>query len=408
MFKLSLKILLLTISMIMIYFHIPYSERLFLFNIIKMGPFFIKMGQFLSTRQDIIGKKYAMILRTLCDEINDKSQNDILVPSFIKDPEFISSASIACVYKGFVNDDEVAVKIIKPGIVKIVSQNILHINVISRFFSRFTMFKKLNFDKIVKEFEGMMIQETNMLNEVNNMNHLRLLFFENKSIKIPKVYYNLSNMDVIVMEWIDGVTMDKIEGLKLSSIEKLTMAESLISLFMIQYYKFGFFHADPHNGNIILSKNYIGIIDFGMCAKINAKDKFYVTKIVHDFVSQKYREVAIFHKEIGYVPVDTNIDDFAIECKKIGDSIFDDQNQLSIGNLMFLLFEVSKKFGMEIQPHLLMLQRSIIMIEGIAKSIDSSINIWDVMKNWMSENLGLGYYVRLRLLYLKRCINKII
>ena len=135
MFKLSLKILLLTISMIMIYFHIPYSERLFLFNIIKMGPFFIKMGQFLSTRQDIIGKKYAMILRTLCDEINDKSQNDILVPSFIKDPEFISSASIACVYKGFVNDDEVAVKIIKPGIVKIVSQNILHINVISRFFS---------------------------------------------------------------------------------------------------------------------------------------------------------------------------------------------------------------------------------------------------------------------------------
>jgi ubiquinone biosynthesis protein len=253
-----------------------------------------------------------------------------------------------------------------------------------------------------------MNQEINMLNEAKNIDHMRLLFYDNKEVKIPKIYYNLSNNDMIVMEWIDGVKVDKICDLNLSSNERCILAKKLISSFMIQYYDFGFFHADPHNGNILLSKNYIGILDFGMCAKINSRDKFYVTKIVHDFVSKKYEEVALFHREIGYIPGDTNVNDFAIECRKIGDSIFGGNNQLSIGNLMFLLFEVSKKFGMEIQPHLLMLQRSIIMIEGMAKSIDPSIDIWNVMKGWMSENLGIEYYARIHLLHIKRFINKII
>jgi ubiquinone biosynthesis protein len=408
MFRLLLQFFLLALGCAMIFCRIPCSERFLLFTIRTMGPFFIKMGQFFSTREDIVGLRCSKILKVLCDNVTDKSQNNIRIPDFIENPVFVSSASIACVYKGSFIGKNVAIKIVKPKIREIILINILCIKRISRFLLRFIIFKRLNLNKIVAEFEDMMNQEINMLNEAKNIDHMRLLFYDNKEVKIPKIYYNLSNNDMMVMEWIDGVKVDKICDLNLSSNERCILAKKLISSFMIQYYDFGFFHADPHNGNILLSKNYIGILDFGMCAKINSRDKFYVTKIVHDFVSKKYEEVALFHREIGYIPGDTNVNDFAIECRKIGDSIFGGNNQLSIGNLMFLLFEVSKKFGMEIQPHLLMLQRSIIMIEGMAKNIDPSIDIWNVMKGWMSENLGIEYYTRIHLLHIKRFINKII
>lgn len=408
MFKLLLQFFLLILGCAMIFCHIPCSERFLLFVIRAMGPFFIKMGQFLSTREDIIGSKYSQILKVLCDDVGDGFHNNIIIPDFIETPVFVSSASIACVYKGIFMGQDVAIKIVKPKVREIIFINISCIKRISKLLLRFTLFKRLNLNDIVAEFEDMMNREINMLNEAENMDHMRLLFYDNKEVNIPKIYRDLSNNDMIVMEWINGIKIDKIGDLNLSLNERSILATKLISSFMVQYYDFGFFHADPHNGNILLSKNYIGILDFGMCAKINSRDKFYITKIVHDFVSKKYDEVAFFHREIGYIPGDTNVNDFATECKKIGDSIFGSNNKLSIGNLMFLLFEVSKKFGMEIQPHLLMLQRSIIMIEGMAKNIDQSIDIWNIMKNWMSENLGIEYYVRLHLLCAKRVINKII
>jgi ubiquinone biosynthesis protein len=375
---------------------------------ISLGPAFIKLGQMLSTRPDLIGDEYAKELTLLQDRlppfalkyVKKRLENEFskeIKDVFEKFDEVpVAAASISQVHKAVTKEGkEVAVKILRPSIRRIFNREIGFLYLMACFVNLFGPLKRLRLKEVVKILRESTKKELDFRFEAASATQMKENMRSDDNIYIPKIYWEYCGGEVLTSEWIDGTKIHDLEALKKKKIDVVKLSENLINCYFNQAYKDGFFHADMHPGNIlILDDGRISFIDFGIMGHLTYDDKIYVTRIIHGFVKRDYDEVAELHLSAGYVPKNTNIKDFSLACRSIGEPIFGvESGKISIAKMLAHLFQVTEKFGMETQPQLLLLQKTLLIVEGVAVTLNPKVNIWELgepwLRAWALENMGL-------------------
>ena len=363
----------------------------------ELGPIYIKFGQILSTRPDIIGLDIAKQLEDLQDKLppSDFTQIESILKKEFGDidqhfksfnKKAVSAASIAEVFKAKLKTGEVvAVKVIKPGICKKYKQDIT----LFKFFAKiinyiFFALRRFNLQEIVSVLEKAMEIELNLNFEAAACSEIADNNIE-EDIIIPKIYWELTSSNILVLEWIDGVSIKEINSLK--NIDKKELAQRIALCFFNQAFRYGFFHADLHPGNILITKEgKIALIDFGITCRLAEKDRMAVASIFHGFFARDYKKVADIHVEVGYVPEGTDIGLFSLACRSVGEPIIGmPVHQISIGKLLGDLFYINNLFQMEIQPQLILLQKNMVMVEGMGVILDNNINMWNLIEPWIKS-----------------------
>ncbi|MBL6784995.1 MAG: 2-polyprenylphenol 6-hydroxylase [Rickettsiales bacterium] len=374
----------------------------------KMGPTFIKLGQFLSIRSDIIGTELASDLSKLQDDlpaekfskikkiIEREFKSDLKTKFKEFNEKAVSVASIAEVFHAIThNSEEVAVKVLRPKIRKRFKRDIDFLFFIARIGNCFSALKRLKLVEVIKTFAKTSMQELDLRYEAASANQLAENLKYNDNIHIPKIYWDYSSEKIMVLEWIDGTKINQKDSLIEQNLNLKQISENLLLCYFDMAYRDGFFHADLHPGNILISKEgKIALLDFGIIGKLSRSDRIYVTKILDGFIRRDYQYISKIHLDAGYIPSDTNIDDFALASRAIGEPLFGlPFEQISIAKLLELLFKITENYGMETQPQLLLLQKTLLTIEGVVRELDDKVNMWDLGKPWMEEwskeNMGV-------------------
>ena len=373
----------------------------------SMGTTFIKLGQFLATRPDIIGDELSKKLETLQDRlppfpINKAKQiikNDLgqdTYDSIINLSEPVAAASIAQVHKAQINDNgtikDVAIKILRPNIKKIFNEEI----------DAMMLFAFL-IESIVKKTKRLkLVEVVFLLKEITNLEmDLRFEaaaaneYAENTKndvgFKVPEIFWNYTSENVMTLDWVEGISIRETAELKEKKFNTKKIAEDIIQNFLRHAVRDGFFHADMHQGNIFIDENgYIVPIDFGIMGRLDKLSKRFLAEILFGFIQRDYRKVAEVHLLAGLVPKEVPIDDLSQALRSIGEPIFGQSvKDISGGKLLKQLFDVTEKFNMQTQPQLLMLQKTMVVVEGVARKLNPNTNIWTtskpVLENWLKE-----------------------
>ena len=376
----------------------------------KMGTTFIKLGQFLATRPDIIGEKIANDLEKLQDklpafdtekartiiekEIGSKPYKNILSLS-----EPIAAASIAQVHFAKIKIDghekSLAIKILRPNIHALVNEELDALMflafLIESFFKNTKRLKLIEVINLLKQITNV---EMDLRFEAAAAGELRENTINDKGIKVPKIYWNYTSKRILTLDKIDGVSIREIEKLKKLNIDLRKISVNLIQLFLKQAVRDGFFHADMHQGNLFVDKDgNIVPVDFGIMGRLDKNNKKYLAEILFGFIERDYVKVAEMHFLAGLVPPNTSKDDFAQALRSIGEPIFGQSiKDISGGNLLGQLFEITEKFNMQTQTQLLLLQKTMVVVEGVARKLDPDTNIWEVsrpvLENWIKSVKG--------------------
>lgn len=389
----------------------------------NLGPVYIKFGQILSVRPDLVGNDIAMDLKNLQDRLpkfdnakaiiedNLKNSVDKLFKNFHEDP--VAAASISQVHKAQLPSEEyVAIKILRPSIRKIYSKDIKMlkwiVNVVSR---RLPQLKLLNISAVIDILHEVMNHELNLKLEAAACTQMSENFADNNDIYFPKVYWDLTNENILVTEWIEGTSIYDTEDLIEQGFDLKELSKKIAMMSFQQTYQDGFFHADLHPGNILVRKDgSIALLDFGIIGILSDRDRLAVAEIIYGFISRDYNLVAKIHLRVGYIPENTNLYLFAQTCRAIGERIFGRSvKDVSIGNLLIELFKVTEEFGMSVQPQLILLQKNIIIIEGIGQTLNPDINMWKLIEPWIKKwgIKNLSFEVKL-FRYFKEFCSKIL
>jgi ubiquinone biosynthesis protein len=390
-----------------------YEERAIYFFLKFSGPVFIKLGQFLSVRPDLVGKELSELLSKFQDnltpfseknainyieKIYQKDINDIF-KKFKKEP--IASASIAQTHKAVLKGGEVvAVKILRPNIAKIIKRDLLTIKIITFILAIFSKNIRSIRKDILPSLKNMLEKEVNLLLEAASSSKIKDILLDFNDFIIPKIYWNLTNKDILVMEWIDGIRFSNKKAIAATKFNKKKLVKILVLGFFHQAYDRGFFHADMHPGNLILTKDgKIALIDFGIIGILDRKIRIAITQIFINFLKRDYRRVAELHLEAGLVPEDTDLDEFSLYSRILGESITDKKvSEVPLILIFTKLIEMIQKYNMKTNENLLLLQKTITLIEGIAFSLDEDVNIWAIAKPWMEDwskkNIGFDAKIR--------------
>ncbi len=373
----------------------------------SMGTTFIKLGQFLATRPDIIGNDLSKQLENLQDklpefslyeakEIIKKDLGSETFNSIIELSEPVAAASIAQVHKAKINDNgtikDVAIKILRPKIKKIFNEEIDAL-----------MFFAFIIESIVKKTKRLkLVEVVFLLKEITNLEmDLRFEaaaaneYAENTKndigFRVPKIYWNFTSENVMTLDWIEGISIRETEILQKKNIDTEKIASDVIQHFLRQAVRDGFFHADMHQGNIFIDNNGdIVPIDFGIMGRLDKLSKKFLAEILFGFIQRDYKKVAEVHLVAGLVPNHVPVDDLAQALRSIGEPIFGQTvKDISGGKLLKQLFDVTEKFNMQTQPQLLMLQKTMVVVEGVARKLNPNTNIWKtskpVLENWLKE-----------------------
>jgi ubiquinone biosynthesis protein len=373
----------------------------------KLGPSFIKLGQTLSVRPDIVGEEIADSLTSLQDKIppfESKKAIDIIekeLGSPVKElflefeSEPIAAASIAQVHKAkTINGDEVAVKILRPGIQKKFHRDIKLFFSIARFLKTFKRFRRLRPNAVVNVFAESVKKELDLRMEAAAASELKQNCKNDEGIYVPAVYWQLTSEKVLVTEWINGIPVNDREALVKAGHDLEKITERLSIAFLNQSYRDGFFHADIHPGNLFVDMDgNIAPVDFGIMGRLDKQTKIYVAEILRGFLSGDYAHVAKIHFDAGYVPKHKSELDFMLACRAIGEPIMGlPAAQVSIARLLAMLFKVTEDFEMETQPQLLLLQKTMVLIEGVGQKLYPDVNMWhqaeDWIKIWAKQNIS--------------------
>ena len=373
----------------------------------SMGTTFIKLGQFLATRPDIIGEELSKKLENLQDklppfsllqakEIIKKDLGNDTYDSIINLSDPIAAASIAQVHKAQINDNgtikDVAIKILRPNIKKVFNEEI----------DAMMLFAFLVESLIKKTKRLKLVEVVFLLKEITNLEmDLRFEaaaaneYAENTKndigFKVPKIYWNYTSENVMTLDWVDGVSIRETQKLKNKNFNTKKIAEDIIQNFLRHAVRDGFFHADMHQGNIFIDNDgYIVPIDFGIMGRLDKMSKRFLAEILFGFIQRDYRKVAEVHLIAGLVPKEVPIDDLAQALRSIGEPIFGQAvKDISGGKLLKQLFDVTEKFNMQTQPQLLMLQKTMVVVEGVARKLNPDTNIWTtskpVLESWLKE-----------------------
>ena len=373
----------------------------------SMGTTFIKLGQFLATRPDIIGENLSKQLETLQDKLPPFSlleakkiiKNDLgndVFNSIIDLSEPVAAASIAQVHKAKINDNgiikDVAIKILRPNIKKIFNDEIdalmLLAFILETFIKKTKRLKLIEVVFLLKEITNL---EMDLRFEAAAANEYAENTKNDAGFKVPSIYWNFTSENVMTLDWVDGVSIRETEILQNKNIDPVKLSSDIIQHFLRHAVRDGFFHADMHQGNIFIDNNgKIVPIDFGIMGRLDKMSKRFLAEILFGFIQRDYKKVAEVHLAAGLVPKNVPVDDLAQALRSIGEPIFGQSvKDISGGRLLKQLFDVTAKFNMQTQPQLLMLQKTMVVVEGVARKLNPNTNIWEtsrpVLENWLKE-----------------------
>ena len=382
--------------------------------LIALGPAYIKFGQLLSTRPDVVGTGLADELRILQDALppfNQKDsikaiENDLNInidEVFLDFEKPVAAASLAQVHKAIVKSTKqsVAVKVLRPGIERAFLRDIDAFYFIARFIELLSpASRRLKPLKVIKYFEGIVRAEIDLRMESAAAAEFHSNTKNDKNFKVPKVVWDLSSKRVMTTEWVDGIPIGDLDLLKSKNINLKKLSELIIQSFLNNALRDGFFHADMHQGNLRCGiDGELIVMDFGIMGRIDLYTRRVYAQILNGFINKKYRKVAEVHFEAGYISYDQDIDKFAQALRSVGEPIFGmEASKISIAKLLGHLFEVTERFGMQVRTELLLLQRTMVVVEGVGRSLNPNLNMWEVarpiVETYIKENLGPKAVVR--------------
>ena len=373
----------------------------------SMGTTFIKLGQFLATRPDIIGEELSKHLENLQDrlppfplsqakEMIKKDLGEETFNSIINLSEPVAAASIAQVHKAQINDNgtikDVAIKILRPNIKKIFNEEIDALMLFA--FSVESLIKKTKRLKLI-EVVFLLKEITNLEMDLRFEAAAANEYAENTKndvgFKVPTIYWNFTSENVMTLDWVDGISIRETEELTKRNFDTKKIASDIIQYFLRHAVRDGFFHADMHQGNVFIDNNgQIVTIDFGIMGRLDKLSQRFLAEILYGFIQRDYKKVAEVHLVANLVPKDVPVDDLAQALRSIGEPIFGQSvKDISGGKLLKQLFDVTEKFNMQTQPQLLLLQKTMVVVEGVARKLNPDTNIWEtskpVLESWLKE-----------------------
>ncbi len=385
----------------------PYPVRIRLV-LEDLGPIFVKFGQILSTRRDLLPDDLAVELTKLQDRVPPFSgtQARALIEQAWDKPleteldDFseipLASASIAQVHAARLQDGrEVVVKVLRPRIEKTIRRDIGLLYVIADLIQRYWKNgRRLRPVALVAEYEKTIFDELDLQREAANASVLRRNFLGSEAIYIPEVYWDLTRPNVMVTERIYGTPVGEVETLKAQGIDMRMLGERGVEIFFTQLFRDNFFHADMHPGNIFVDPGgrYIAV-DFGIVGSLTVEDQRYLAENLLAFFERDYRRVAELHVESGWVPPGTRIVDFEAAIRTVSEPIFGKPlAEISFGNFLLRLFQTARRFNMEVQPQLVLLQKTLLNIEGLGRQLYPELDLWTTakpfMERWMKDQVG--------------------
>ena len=378
----------------------------------ELGPIFIKFGQLLSTRRDMVPEDIADELASLQDNVTpfDEQQAVSLIEIALDDsienlfgsfsPTPLASASVAQVHTGTLKSgEEIVVKVIRPGIEKIIDQDIALLKTIAHFVeNNIDQGKRLRALEVVKDYDYIIHDELNLVSEGANATQLARNFEDSDLLYVPKVYWEFCRPNVLVMERIYGIPVSQVEELKVAGINLKTLAERGVQIFFTQVFNHSFFHADMHPGNVYVSRNtpetpqYIAL-DCAIIGTLSKDDQYYLAKNLLAIFKRDYRKVAELHVECGWVPPDTPVNAFEATMRSVCEPIFQKPlKDISFGMMLLQLFRTASRFNMEVQPSLVLLQKTLLNIEGLGKQLYPDLDLWEnalpFLEQWQKERLS--------------------
>ena len=381
-----------------------WGERLSL-CLITLGPSFIKFGQTLATRSDIIGTDTALALTQLQDNLPPFSFSEVeaivkkdfscpveeLFSHFEKKP--MAAASIAQVHCAtLISGQEVAVKILRPNIDALFERDIKLLFWLARLLERFfPKTRRLRPTKVVEVFSETVKLELDLRMEASAASELAENFSNDKDFKVPEIYWDYTSRRVLTIEKVVGCRPDDMQGLAKMRLSPRQILEKSARIFFNQVFRDGFFHGDMHPGNVfILENGKIAPVDFGIMGRLDITTRVFLGKMLIGFLTKDYHSVARIHFKAGYIYGDQSIEIFAQACRSIGEPILNRPlAEISLASLLSQLFHVTKQFRMETQPQLLLLQKTMLVTEGVGRQIDPTVNIWELaqpmIRDWIVE-----------------------
>ncbi|MDC9715016.1 MAG: ubiquinone biosynthesis regulatory protein kinase UbiB [Gammaproteobacteria bacterium] len=382
----------------------------------ELGPIFIKFGQTLSTRRDLLPADIGDELTKLQDacpafdsaqakQMIEQSLGDSTDKLFKKfDIEPLASASIAQVHTAITHQgDEVVVKVVRPDVGKVIKRDIALMYALAKFISKHPISKKIRPVEIVAEFESIILMELNMLTEAKNATQLRENFQGSDLLYVPKVHWDLCSEDVLTTERIYGTPVGDIDKLKADGVDLRKLAEDGVIIFFTQVFKHNFFHADMHPGNIFVGadSNYIGV-DFGIMGVLNEADKDFLADIFLAFFNQDYHGVASAYVESGWASASTDVRAFERAIGRICEPMFEKSlDEISFGQVLMDLMAEAKNFDITVQPQLLLLDKTLLNIEGLGRQLYPQLDLWATAKPFLEDLMKEKYSMKNTLKKLK-------
>jgi ubiquinone biosynthesis protein len=373
-----------------------------------LGPIFVKFGQMLSTRRDLVPADIADELARLQDQVPPFPADEVaatlnrvyarpLLEVFASiEREPVASASVAQVHLAILHDGtEVAVKVLRPNIRGVIANDVALLDVGATLIELlWADGRRLRPHEVVAEFARHLEDELDLMREASNASQLRRNFEGSPLLLVPEVHWDYCSNEVMVMQRMRGTPVSQVDELRAQGVNIPALARAGVEIFFTQVFRDGFFHADMHPGNIFVTPQgqYVAL-DFGIMGTLTEVDKNYLAQNFLAFFRRDYRRVAEAHIESGWAPPETRVDEFEAAIRAVCEPIFDKPlKEISFGKLLLRLFQTSRRFNMEVQPQLVMLQKTLLNIEGLGRDLDPDLDLWATarpfLERWMSERIG--------------------
>ncbi len=377
----------------------------------ELGPVFIKFGQMLSTRRDLLPEDIADELAKLQDNVPpfpEKQSVEIIEKALGKpvselyarfEASPMASASVAQVHAATLHSgEEVVVKVVRPDIEPVIRQDIALMFTLAKLVDRFVPDgKRLRPLEVVRDYELIILDELDLAREAANASQLRRNFEDGKLVYVPQVYWDYTRREVFTMERIYGIPVTDMEVLREKKVNLKLLAERGVEIFFTQVLRDSFFHADMHPGNIFVdatdpaNPTYIAV-DCAIIGALSESDQYYLARNLLGIFQRDYHEVAQLHVECGWVPADTRVQDFESALRAVCEPVFERPiSEISFGQLLIYLFKTARRFDMEVQPSLVLLQKTLLNIEGLGRQLYPDLNLWDTAQPFLGEWVAERY-----------------
>ncbi|MDG1206085.1 MAG: ubiquinone biosynthesis regulatory protein kinase UbiB, partial [Pseudomonadales bacterium] len=381
----------------------------------ELGPIFVKFGQVLSTRRDLFDADTSNELQKLQDQVppfDEKLARQVIEDSLGQSIETVfsqfesaplASASVAQVHAAtLMSGEDVVVKVIRPGIEKSIQQDLKVMHLLAQILLKvWADASRLHPDEIVSDYEKIIFDELNLQLEAANASQLRKNWLDSGKLYVPEIYWDYCRENVMVMERIYGISSADIAQMQARDVDMKKLAHLGVEIFFTQVFQDNFFHADMHPGNVFIdisdpeNPSYIGI-DCAIIGSLTEDDKAYLAKNLLAFFNQDYLEVARLHVQSGWVPAETDVREFESVIRSVCEPIFQKPiKDISFARVLISLFQTARRFDMEVQPQLVLLQKTLLNIEGMGRQIYPDLDLWETaapfMEDWMKQRLGVGH-----------------